>query len=81
MPDSQFSEDEFEDNLLHELQHVYGKGLPHFKPSRTIENALGYDFAVNTGYWVSRRPNVLVNDPRWSPYIRARLVLFYRGDM
>jgi hypothetical protein len=46
MPWADFSEDEFEQNLLCELRDSYGTGAPHFKPSRLLENSLGYDFAA-----------------------------------
>src|SRR5213592_824157 len=50
MPGCHFSEDEYEDNLLIELRDRFGHMLPHFKPSRTLEEDLGYDFAVSTRY-------------------------------
>lgn len=50
MPACQFSEDEYEDFLLDELRHRYGRGTPHFKPTRPRETHLGYDFAVHTSF-------------------------------
>jgi hypothetical protein len=64
MPKCQFSEDQFEQNLLFELREIHGAGLPHFKPSRLIEPDLGFDFAVATDFFPRWRGGVHVNDPR-----------------
>lgn len=64
MPNTQFSEDEFEQNLLFELREVYGTGSPHFKPSRVLENSLGYDFAVYTEFGNFRNRGIFVDDNR-----------------
>jgi hypothetical protein len=64
VPESDFSEDEYECNLLSELRDHYGPGFPHFKPSRTLENSVGYDFAVNTQFGEFGRPGVYIDDPR-----------------
>lgn len=52
MPKSEFSEDQFECNLICEISngHGSGSGLHFFKPSRKLENLIGYDFAINTNY-------------------------------
>jgi len=63
MPECEFSEDEFEDVLLDELKNHYGPSRIHFKPSRTLENSLGYDFAVETDYELFHRPGIMINDP------------------
>lgn len=63
MPDCQFSEDQFEENLLAELRDFYGARLPHFKPSRLIEPNLGFDFGVATDFWPGK-PGVYFNDRR-----------------
>ncbi|WP_417746684.1 hypothetical protein [Rosistilla oblonga] len=64
MPECEFSEDEYEDALIDELKNQYGPGRIHFKPSRTLENSLGYDFAIETNYDYFRRPGVMLDDPR-----------------
>jgi len=81
MPQSQFSEDEFEQNLLFELREVYGPGLPHFKPSRVLENNIGYDFGVATWHPALReRGGLYVDDPRFRVMlpIQRRALLRHR---
>lgn len=64
MPRCEFSEDQYEQNLLFELREVHGAGLPHFKPSRLIEPDVGFDFAVATDFFAYWRRGVFANDPR-----------------
>lgn len=79
MPDCEFSEDHFEDNLLVELRERYGAGLPHFKPSRVIEPDLGFDFAVATDYFPRWRDGVMVNDPRLQALMPVHRRAFLSG--
>lgn len=48
MPRCEFSEDQYEDFLVHELRYVYGGGELHYKPTRRQEPWLGYDVALRT---------------------------------
>src|SRR5438270_4516641 len=79
MPKCQFSEDQFEQNLLSELRDRYGVGIPHFKPSRVIEPDLGFDFAVATDFWRVTSPGVYVNDPRIAGLMPAHRRAFLSG--
>ena len=60
MPYCEFSEDEFEDNLLHELRYIYGGGDLHYKPTRPQEKWIGYDFAVFTHHPLFTVPGIRV---------------------
>jgi hypothetical protein len=72
MPPSDFSEDEYECNLIGELRGHYGPGFPHFKPSRTLEHSVGYDFAIETIYGPFNRPGVFIDDPQLRALIPAQ---------
>lgn len=81
MPLAQFSEDEFETNLLVELRDQYGPGFPHFKPSRRLERHLGFDFSVYTGFGLfGRRIGLFDDDPRLQTLLpqQRRAVLPHR---
>ncbi|MDB4937833.1 MAG: hypothetical protein JWP87_4805 [Labilithrix sp.] len=73
MPNAEFSEDEFEDNLLDELRHIHGRRLPQFKPTRMMENHVGYDFAVSTGYAGLHRRDVYIDDPALAGLLPAQV--------
>lgn len=62
MPASEFSEDEYEQNLILELRDKHGHRLPHFKPSRVVEHGLGFDFAINTNYGRLASSGVYLDD-------------------
>jgi hypothetical protein len=64
LPPAEFSEDEFEDHLIGELQTRWGRSVPHFKPSRLLENGLGYDFALLTAHPALHGPGISLHDPR-----------------
>lgn len=61
MPASEFSEDQFEYELIDEFRNSYGFGLIHFKPTRPLEYHLGFDFAIHTNYPRLRRRGEFIN--------------------
>jgi hypothetical protein len=77
MPRCQFSEDEYEDHLIHEMRHLYGGGELHYKPTRRQEFWLGYDFAVLTNVpWLSA-PGLHLN----ASYLTSHIPLKNRWQM
>ena len=79
MPDSQFSEGQFEQDLLFDLKMQVGPLAPHFKPSQPLEKPLGFDLAVHSVHPRLVAPGLYASalQSRVPPKMRAILPAFY----